>query len=233
MDYNPTPTGDDRFDEAIRGFNATSPYTQQPPHHPGPYGANPHIPAGSIPTKPGLTRRGKTALTIGALALAGGGLITWQHHADAAAANALKAKQIQLQQEQIDLQKQKALEKANKAAAKTQTAADQARQAKVDACVNRNSGLVGKQLGYRMGDVIDDCQKQYPDTANSTGNDMKEAATATSTGGSGGEGLLIGAGIVLVGGFWVVIRKASRPQTAQAGPAPYPHPYPYPTYPHS
>jgi hypothetical protein len=201
----------------------------QPYTDPHPYG--PPAPHHGAPVKTGLTKRGKAVLTIAAVALAGGGLITWQHHADTAAANELKAKELQIQQDKLALEQQKALDKTNKDTAKAQTAADQARQAKVDACVNQNRGLVGKQLGYRIGDVIDDCQKQYPDTANSA--DMQEAASAQSTGssGSGGtEGLLVGAGFLLVGGMWIGLRKATRPQpAAQPGPAPYPYPY----YPHS
>jgi len=215
-DYN-----DPQFDQAISGFH--TPAYQAPDA--SPYGTNPHIPAHSIPTKPGLTRRGKTALTIGSLVLAGGGLITWQHHADAAAANALKAKQLQIQQDQINLQKEQAAAKANQANAKAQQKANAARQKQIDACVADNKGLVGKQLGYQMSNVIEDCQKQYPDTATNTA-DMQEAASSQSTGGStinAGEGLLIGGGF-LVAGLVFAARRLTRP-------APHPQPQPVFYYP--
>lgn len=214
---------DPQFDAAISGFH--TPTYQAPAVDP--YGTNPHIPAHSIPHKPGLTKRGKAVFAIGSLVLAGGGLITWQHHADTAAANALKAKELQIQQDKLALEQQKAATQANQAAQKTQTEAEKARQAKIDACVKDNKTLVGKQLGQTLSGVISDCQNQYPATTEGTA--MQEAASATDTGSSGGggtEGLLVGAGFLLVGGMWIGLRRASRPQPA---PAAYPPPY----YPHN
>lgn len=213
---------DPQFDAAISGFHTPA---YQPPASDAasPYGTNPHIPAGSIPVKPGLTRRGRTVFVVGSLVLAGGGLIMWQHHADAAAANALKAKQLQIQQDQLNLQKEQADAKANQAAAKAQAKASAARQRKVDACVADNKGLVGKQLGYQMSNVIEDCQKQYPDTATNTG-DMQEAASSQSTSGSSlntGDGILLGGG-ALVAGLVFAVRRATRPD-----PQPQPQPVIY------
>jgi hypothetical protein len=210
---------DPEFDQAVSGFHSAA--YQPPTGAPAsPYGPNPNIPAGSIPTKPGLTRRGRTALTVGAVVLAGGGLIGWQHHADTVATNELRAKELQIQQTKLALEQQKALDKANKDAAKAQTAAAQNRQKKIDACVNANKDLVGKQLGYRLSNVVEDCQTQYPDTTQ-TGSDMQEAAASQSTGGGSSEGLLIAAGAVLVGGLWVGLRKATRPQPAPQPYGPY------------
>lgn len=201
--------------------NTTHPYTG--PHQPySPYGPAPHP---AVPVKTGLTKRGKTALTLGAVVLAGGALITYQHHADTSAANALKAKQIQIQQDKLNLEKQQAAAKANQAAQTAQAKAEAARQAKVDACINTNKGLVGKQLGYRMSDVIDDCQKQYPDTT-TTGSDMQEAASTHNTNNSSGEGLLIGAGVLLVGGFVIAVRKTGGSRQQAAGPQMYVPYYP-------
>jgi hypothetical protein len=215
MTVSPEPYNHDddaEFNQVIGGFHNT---TYQPPtSDSSPYGPNPHIPAHSIPSqtvKPGLTRRGKTALTIGAAVLAGGGLITWQHHAETVAANELRAQELQIQQAKLALEQQKALDKANKDAAKAQTAAAKARQAKVDACVNDNKDLVGKELGQTLSRVIEDCQTQYPDTTG-TGADMQEAASTSSTNNNGGDTLLVGAGALLIGGLWVGIRKATRPQ---------------------
>jgi phage terminase Nu1 subunit (DNA packaging protein) len=213
---------DPEFDQAVSGFHSAA--YQPPTGAPAsPYGPNPNIPAGSIPTKPGLTRRGRTALTLGAVVLAGGGLIGWQHHADTVATNELKAKELQIQQTKLALEQQKALDKANKDATKAQTAAAKTRQAKVDACVNANKDLIEHRLGTTLGSVIDDCQKQYPDLTQ-TGSDMQEAASTQTTGGGSSEGLLIAAGAVLVGGLWVGVRKATRPQPAPQTYGPYyPH----------
>ncbi len=189
-----------------------------------PYPYGPPV-AHAGPAKTGLTRRGKTALTIGAVVLAGGGLITWQHHAETVAANELKAQELQIQQTKLALEQQKALDKANKDAVKTQTAAQKARQAKVDACVNDNKGLIEHRLGTTLGSVIDDCQKQYPDTTG-TSADMQEAASTSSSGSGGGQNLLLGAGAVLIGGLWIGVRKATRPQPVQATDNPYQRPYP-------
>ncbi|MER6249361.1 hypothetical protein [Streptomyces griseorubiginosus] len=221
-DHFPQPGGqgpDDRFDQVMQGWNTPGAY-QPAPAAPtaSPYGTNPHIPAHSIPTKPGLTRRGRTALVIGSLVLAGGGLITWQHHADTAAAHELKAKELQLQQDQLDLKKAQQAAQANEQAQKAQAAADKARQAKVDACVQENKGLVGKQLGYRLSNVVEDCQTQYPATTGT--GDMQEAATASSTNSNtAGTGLLIGGG-VLVAGMVLAVKRATRP-TPQPQPGPY------------
>jgi hypothetical protein len=211
---------DPEFDQAVSGFHSAA--YQPPTGAPAsPYGPNPNIPAGSIPTKPGLTRRGRTALTVGAVVLAGGGLIGWQHHADTVATNELRAKELQIQQTKLALEQQKALDKANKDATKAQTAAAKTRQAKVDACVNANKDLIEHRLGTTLGSVIDDCQKQYPDLTQ-TGSDMQEAASSQTTGGgSSGEGLLIGAGALLVGGLWIGLRKATRPQPAPQPYGPY------------
>jgi hypothetical protein len=212
---------DDAFNGIINnsGFTANPQATPAQPYtDPHPYG--PPAPHHGPPVKTGLTPRGKAALAIAGTLMAGGGLMFWQHHADTVAANAIKAKELQVRQDQIALEQQKALDKTNQAAQKTQTTQEKARQAKVDACVNDNKGLVGKQLGYRMGDVIDDCQKQYPATA-STG-DMQEAASAQSTGSGGGS-----TGWLLVGGSAVAlvvvvsVKKATRPAPAQH----YHHPY--------
>jgi hypothetical protein len=135
------------------------------------------------------------------------------------AANELRAKELQIQQTKLALEQQKALDKANKDAQKTQTAAQKTRQAKVDACVNDNKDLIEHRLGTTLSSVIDDCQKQYPDTV--AGADMQEAASTSSSGSSGSQNLLIGAGAVLAGGLWIGARKVTRPQPVQ--PAYHPH----------
>lgn len=176
----------------------------------GPYGPPPaHH---QHPVKTGLTPRGKAALAIAATICAGGGLLGYQHYAAAQAANQVKAQELKIEQQKLALAQQKALDKATQTQAKAQTAADTARQKKIDACVAANRSLVGKQLGATLSSVIDDCQKQYPDTATGTG-DMQEAATASSTssGGGGAETFVfLGVGAIAVT-VVVAVKKASRP----------------------
>ena len=191
----------------------TDPHPYGPPVHP------------ARPVRTGLTPRGKAGLALAATVVAGGSLLGYQHYAAAQAANQVKAQELSIQQQKIDLEKAKALDKANKAAAKTQTAAETARQAKVDACVKDNKGLVGKQLGATYRSVLDDCQAQYPATPTNTG-DMQEAASSSSTGSGGGATnvLLVGGG-VLVLGAWAFVRKATKPTPAPAAYTLYPGPY--------
>lgn len=193
-----------------------------PPAHaytdPSPYGPPPG--QHGRPVKTGLTPRGKAGLAIAATLVAGGGLLGYQHYAAAQAANQLKAQELSIQQQKLALEQQKALDKANKDAAKNQTAAYQAHQKQINACVAENRDLVGKQLGATLSSVIDDCNKQYPATAAST-DDMQEAASTSPTGGGDGmtNVLLVGGGALVIGA-WALVRKATKP-TPQ--PAAYPH----------
>lgn len=182
------------------------------PNH-QPYG--PPAPHPGHPVKTGLTPRGKAALAIAATIVAGGGLLGWQHYAAGQAANEVKAKELSIEQQKLDLEKLKALGKANETAAKTQSAADKTRQAKVDACVKENKTLVGKQLGATYRSVLDDCQAQYPDTANTS--DMQEASSSQSTGSGGGAGnfVLVGGGVLAVG-LVIAVKKGSRPAPASS-----------------
>lgn len=168
-----TPGHDDGFEQVINGG-----YTDSP------YGGG--IPANSIPVKPGLTRRGKVAMSVGAAVLAGGGILTWQHYAAEATANQVKAQELSIQQQQIELEKLKVLSDANAKNAKTQATQDAARQKQIDACVKDNKTLVGKQLGATYSSVLADCQAQYGST-NTSG--MQEAASSQDTTAGGGGGI--------------------------------------------
>jgi hypothetical protein len=184
----------------------------QPYTDPSPYG--PPAPHHGHPVKTGLTPRGKAALAIAATVVAGGGLLGWQHYAAGQAAAQVKAKELSIEQQKLDIQRLKALGDANQAAQKTQTAQDKTRQKQIDACVQDNKGLVGKQLGATYRSVLDDCQAQYPATA-STG-DMQEAASASDSASGGGATniLLVGGGALALGAI-VFVRKASRPAPPQ------------------
>jgi hypothetical protein len=171
---------------------------------PIPYGVS------TQPVKPGLTKRGKAAIAITTAVIAGGGLLGYQHYAAVQSANEAKAQELEIQREQIELEKLKEMNKAQAATAKAQATQNASLQKQIDSCVNDNKGLVGKQLGATYRSVVEDCQAQY--NATSSGGDMQNAASASSTDSGSGHvptGLLIG-GAVLAGGVVLVARKSTR-----------------------
>jgi hypothetical protein len=184
----------------------------QPYTDPHPYG--PPAPHHGQPVKTGLTRRGKTALAIGVTVLATGGFLTWQHNSAEAAANQAKAQELALQRDQIALEMQKELNKASQQNKKTAATENNQRQKQIDACVNQNKGLVGKQLGATLASVISDCQTQYP-AGGSTGDAMQEAGSATDASAGGGIGvsgsLAIGGGVLVLGLYTAARRRTTTP----------------------
>ncbi|MFD8839832.1 hypothetical protein [Streptomyces griseofuscus] len=193
---------DDAFDNVIKGYTADTPYQQMPSptHAQGPYG----IPANSIPAKPGLTKRGKVALAVGAVVIAGGGLIFWQHNSAVEAASAAKQQEYQLENKKLDLEMLKEMNQTNTAAAKNQNNQEQQRQKQISDCVNTSKSLVGKQMGVTYSSVLKDCQDQFP--TSSDGSDMQTTASSKSAGSNVNEGLLIGAA-VLGGGILIAARR--------------------------
>lgn len=179
MNHNPS----DGFEEVINNGYQENPY-------------GPGIPAHSIPVKPGLTRRGKAAMAVGVTVIAGGGLLTWQHYSAEAAASQVKAQELSIQQQQLELEKLKVLSDANAKTAKTQATQDAARQKQIDACVQDNKSLVGKQLGATYSSVLADCQTQYGPT-NTTG--LQEAASSQDTASSSGGGSVSPSALIGIG----------------------------------
>lgn len=169
----------------------------------GPYGS----PTESQ-VKPGLTRRGKAGIAVAGTVLAAGGLLTWSHYSAEADATRLESQELAIQQQQLELEKLKVMSEVNAKNAKVQATVDAARQKQVDACVNANKDLVGKQLGATYSSVLSDCQAQYAATSTSG---MQEAASATDTNGAGGGGIspsgLVGIG---VGGALLIAVAANR-----------------------
>lgn len=183
----------------------------QPEHIPatGPYGHPVQ------PVKPGLTKRGKTALVIGATVIAGGGLITWQNHSQQVAANEVRAQELAIQKQQIKLETIKELNKANAVQQKTQETLDAKRQKQVDACVKTDKDRVGKQLGVTYSSVLNDCRAQFGSTADTTGTDMTEAASSSAA----GDDSAISPAMLLaiaVGGSLVIGVAANRGRKANA-----------------
>jgi hypothetical protein len=175
----------------------------------GPYG-----PPATHPVKPGLTKRGKVALAVGATVLAGGSLFTWQHYSAEAEANQIRAQEIALQQQELELEKLKEINKAATRNAETQATEDATKQKLIDACVETDNSLVGKQMGVTYSSIVEDCRNEY---ANTAGADMQEAASAsdTGTGESGGisPSALIGIG---AGAALLVAIAANRGKKANA-----------------
>ncbi|WP_046248837.1 hypothetical protein [Streptomyces sp. MBT28] len=180
---------------------------QQPAPIPptGPYGHP------AQPVKTGLTKRGKTALAIGATVIAGGGFLTWQNHTEQAAENEVRAQELAIQQQQIELETLKELNKASAVQEKTQETLDAERQKQIDACIKTDKARVGKQLGVTYSSVLNDCQAKF----GSTSSGIQEAASTSSTGddSSISPGLLLA---IAVGGSLVVGVAANRGRKANA-----------------
>lgn len=203
-----TSYNDPDFDNAIKGFTQTpyQPATPSPSHDQGPYG----IPAHSIPVKPGLTKRGKTAIAIGTAVLATSGLVFWQHNNAVTAASEAKTQELQLEKARIDLETLKEMNRQNAASSKVKNTAEAERQKQITACVNTDKGLVGKQMGVKYSTVLKDCQAQFPDTTD--GSDMQTAASAKDTGSDGSgvnTGLVLGGGVLICGVAWAARRRTT------------------------
>lgn len=213
---------DDEFDQIIR--NPQNGYAHVSTEHldPNPYGTAATSTFTSAPaTKPGLTTRGKAAITIGAAVIAGGSLLGYQSYSANAAQAELKAQELALKADALELEKLKVLNQTK--AVNEQTVNEQvtARQKSVDTCVDGLKSQVGKGYGSpTYGDIVEDCQSQYPATTDTS--DMQAAASSqdlsTSTGNSGGgegvnQGLLIGIGAL---GIAAVIGTKKGTKTAPA-----------------
>jgi uncharacterized protein HemX len=145
----------------------------------GPYG-----PETAQPVKTGLTKRGKAGLAIGAAVLAGGGILTWSHQNTEAKASEIQAQELQYKRDLLALEMQKEINKANAASEKAQETRTEAEQKLIDACVNADKGLIGKQLGVTYRSVMKDCQDQYG-TSSDTSVDMQQASSTSDAGGGG------------------------------------------------
>lgn len=166
----------------------------------GPYGAPANSNSGQ--QKPGMTRRGKIAVSVIAAVLAGGGILLWQDNAQDAKAAQIQAQEIQYKRDLLALEMQKEINKAKAANEKAEETHDAAAQKQIDACVEADKGLIGKQMGATYESVTEDCQERYG-TSQETGADMQEAAaTSDADGGGISPSLLLGIGVgaaVLVG----------------------------------
>lgn len=192
----------DGFDDVIKagmGFDQAE--------RPGPYG----IPAHSIPTKPGPTRRGKVAICAVTVVIAGGGLLWYQSNAEQAARDQKDAAALEIQLKQLQLEELRIRNDQKTKDAKAHNTAQAALQASVDKCVKDSQHLIGKGYGApSKGDVIADCKQQYG--ADTSGTGMANAASATTAGGTNGSGAGINsAGLLgLVAGGGLLVTLAAR-----------------------
>lgn len=187
-------------------------FAEQPNPHVGPYGQPVQ------PVKPGLTKRGKTALAIGAAVLAGGGILAWQDYSAEASANEVKAQELALRQQELRIQELKEINKATAAQKKNQATEDAARQKFVDACIKTDKGLVGKQMGVTYSSVVADCQAQFQggQDAGTDGSDMAVAGSVNDTGSGGGGINTAGFLAIAAGGGLLVVLVANRTKKTHA-----------------
>ncbi|MFF8840507.1 hypothetical protein [Streptomyces sp. NPDC015130] len=206
-------------DPAPRHHNgyATSTGMYDPhPYGPPPTHAPTHPQATFTQAKPGLTKRGKVALGVGAAVLAGGALIGYQSHTTTVAENENRAKELELRAQILRIEEMKELNRVNESTRNSRAASEETRQVSVDSCVDTNRNLIGKGLGApSLGDIVADCQAQY--TSPASGLDMKTVGSTTaSPQASDGE---INDGFLLAGGALVVFlvvaaRRGTRPNHA-------------------
>ncbi|WP_331763106.1 hypothetical protein OG571_47245 (plasmid) [Streptomyces sp. NBC_01369] len=200
---------DDEFDQIIQNGYAVTEHLDT-----NPYGtpATGHARG----QKPGLTKRGKVAISVGAAVIAGGSLIGYQVHTANTAAAEAKAQELQLKVKALELAELREKNRAAETGRTTEAGQAKARQASVDTCVKSNSDQIGKGFGspsYR--DIVDDCQAQYPDTE--TGDDMQVAASTKSTADSSSGGVNDGAllGVIALGAvFAFAVKKGARSNPA-------------------
>ncbi|MFD3337412.1 hypothetical protein ACFWV1_32995 [Streptomyces sp. NPDC058700] len=220
-----TPSPDE-FDRITQGFHIPAQgYCQGPAtrtagmYDPNPYGppTPPMTPAAAYgKAKPGLTKRGKAVLSVGATVLAGGALIGYQSHTETVAENQARAKEMEAQAQLLRIEELKEINRANEINRNSRSTQEKTRQASIDSCVNTNRELIGKDFrSPSLGDIVETCQTQY--TSPASGLDMQTAGSATTgTQASAGEvntGLLLGGGalaLILV----IAAKRGTRPTTA-------------------
>jgi hypothetical protein len=170
------------------------------------------------PVKTGLTKRGKVALAIGTAVLAGSGILAWQDYSAEVAANEVKAQELALRQQELRIQELKEINKVAAAQKKDQATEEAARQKFVDACINADKSLVGKQMGVTYSSVVADCQSQFQSSQDQgvTGVDMAVAGSADEAGSSGGGINSAGLVGIVVGGGLLVALGANRMKKSHA-----------------
>ncbi|MFC7794614.1 hypothetical protein [Streptomyces cinereoruber] len=188
-------TPDPEFDRIVQhGYDPHAAYDPTPYGPPAPTptthaGVNPQV-------KPGMTKRGKVALTVATGVLAGGAFLAYQSHTASVAADQAHAKELELQAQLLRIEELKEINRANETAKNSRKAEEKTRQVSVDSCIDQDKDLVGKGMGspsYR--DVIDNCLTRYGAPNTTTGTARFDAAAAsnpltnTTANGAGEDGL--------------------------------------------
>ncbi|MFG3157987.1 hypothetical protein ACGF7W_38810 [Streptomyces sp. NPDC048219] len=153
--------------------------------------------------KAGLTRRGKVAIAVAGVAIAGGGTIWFQVHSAAVAKDEKEAAALQIQMKKLELEEMRIRNEQASSDKKAAAASAEKIQAAVDKCVKDSSDQIGKGFGSpSRSDVVADCKQQYE---NLDGSDMAAAGNAqNASNGGGGEisspallGLVAGGGLAI------------------------------------
>ncbi|MEV5568100.1 hypothetical protein AB0L54_35395 [Streptomyces sp. NPDC052196] len=171
-----------------------SPYADE-----SPYGAP------VVHKKAGLTRRGKVAIAVAGVAIAGGGTIWFQVHSAAVAKDEKEAAALQIQMKQLELEEMRI--RNAQASNDKKAAADSAEkiQAAVDKCVKDSSGQIGKGYGSpSRSAVVADCKQQY-DSLDGSGMQAAGSSQATGSGEGGGINSPALLGLVAGGGLAIAV----------------------------
>ncbi|GGV51258.1 hypothetical protein [Streptomyces spectabilis] len=162
------------------------------------------------PQKAGLTRRGKVAIAVAGVAIAGGGTVWWNVHSAGVEADRKEAAALQVQMKKLELQELRIRNEARAKDEKSDQVDAAARQARVNQCVKDSSDVVGKGYGSpSRSEVIADCKQQYD--ADADGSGMAAAGSSKDTGGGINSATLLG---LVAGGGLVVAVAANRGRKA-------------------
>ncbi|MFE5828979.1 hypothetical protein ACFQ8W_01700 [Streptomyces sp. NPDC056508] len=216
-------TPDPEFDRIVQhGYDPHLAYDPNP-YGPPAHTATPAHAGVNSQVKPGMTKRGKTALTAVGVVLVGGVFLGYQSHTATVAADQAHAKELELQAQLLRIEELKEINRANENAKKTAKADEKTRQVSVDSCIDQEKNLVGKGMGspsYR--EVIDNCLTRYG-AQNTTGTARFDNAaasnplTSTTAAGAGEEGLngfvVLGVGALAVLAFGAA-KRGTRPTSA-------------------
>ncbi|MGW1870925.1 hypothetical protein ACWCPS_35970 [Streptomyces mauvecolor] len=171
-----------------------SPYADE-----GPYGTP------VVHKKAGLTRRGKVAMAVAGVAIAGGGTIWFQAHSAAVAKDEKEAAALQIQMKKLELEEMKIRNEQASTDKKAATASAEKIQAAVDKCVKDSSAPLDKGYGSPLRSaVVADCKQQYETT---DGSSMQAAGSAQGASNASGGGINSPAllGLVAGGGMAVAL----------------------------
>ncbi|MFB7812497.1 hypothetical protein [Streptomyces virginiae] len=199
-----TPDEERAFEEIQAGMAAGMTFGNNAPDaslyaEEGPYGSP------VVHKKAGLTRRGKVAIAVAGLAIAGGGTIWFQVHSAAVAKDKKEAAALQVQMKKLELEEMRIRNEQASTDKKAATASAERIQVAVDKCVKDSSDLVGKGFGSpSRSAVVADCKQQYETT---DGSGMQAAGSAQVAGNEGGGGISSPAllGLVAGGGLAVAV----------------------------